>query len=133
MFKSICIVNLAIGKTGAGDPSAVFRADVGRGVSIFVTGLARGARLPLRVGFGILFARNGVLVGYGDLHAAFSRADVSFNVFYPAPPWPPRLGRRREGWDRTKGKFKSMTPQRGWIIRCASAHCRNILITDSGH
>jgi hypothetical protein len=66
----------------AGDPSAVFRADVGRGVSIFVTGLARDERLPLRAGFGTLFARNGVLVGYGDLHAAFSRADVSFNVFY---------------------------------------------------
>ncbi|HYN43472.1 MAG TPA: hypothetical protein VE129_16970, partial [Thermoanaerobaculia bacterium] len=66
----------------AGDPSAVFRADVGRGVSIFVTGLSRDERLPLRAGFGTLFARNGVLVGYGDLHAAFSRADVSFNVFY---------------------------------------------------
>ncbi len=66
----------------SGDPSAVFRADVGRGVSIFVTGLARDERLPLRAGFGTLFARNGVLVGYGDLHAAFSRADVSFNVFY---------------------------------------------------
>jgi len=66
----------------AGDPSAVFRADVGRGVSIFVTGLARDERLPLRAGFGTLFSRNGVLVGYGDLHAAFSRADVSFNVFY---------------------------------------------------
>jgi hypothetical protein len=66
----------------AGDPAAVFRADVGRGVSIFVTGLARDQRLPLRAGFGTLFARNGVLVGYGDLHAAFSRADVSFNVFY---------------------------------------------------
>jgi hypothetical protein len=66
----------------AGDPSAVFRSDVGRGVSIFVTGLARGARLPLRAGFGTLFARNGVLVGYGDLHAALGRADVSFNVFY---------------------------------------------------
>ncbi len=66
----------------AGDPSSVFRFDVGRGVSIFVTGLARDARLPLRAGFGTLFARNGVSVGYGDLHAAFSRADVSFNVFY---------------------------------------------------
>jgi hypothetical protein len=66
----------------AGDPSAVFRADVGRGVSIFVTGLAREARLPLRAGFGTLFSRNGVLIGYGDLHTAFSRADVSFNVFY---------------------------------------------------
>ncbi len=66
----------------AGDPSAVFRFDVGRGVSIFVTGLARESRLPLRAGFGTLFARNGVLVGYGDLHAALSRADVSFNVFY---------------------------------------------------
>ena len=50
--------------------------------SIFVTGLVREARLPLRAGFGTLFARNGVLVGYGDLHAALSRADVSFNVFY---------------------------------------------------
>lgn len=66
----------------AGDPSAVFRADVGRGVSIFVTGLARDERLPLRAAFGTLFVRNGVLVGYGDLHAAFSRADVSLNVFY---------------------------------------------------
>ncbi len=66
----------------AGDPSSVFRADVGRGVTIFVTGLARDARLPLRAGFGTLFARNGVLVGYGDLHAALGRADVSFNVFY---------------------------------------------------
>ncbi len=66
----------------AGDPSAVFRFDVGRGVSIFVTGLAREARLPLRAAFGTLFARNGVLVGYGDLHAALGRADVSFNVFY---------------------------------------------------
>ncbi|HPA52286.1 MAG TPA: hypothetical protein PLP50_11860 [Thermoanaerobaculia bacterium] len=66
----------------AGDPSAVFRFDVGRGVSIFVTGLARDARLPLRAAFGTLFARNGVLVGYGDLHASLGRADVSFNVFY---------------------------------------------------
>jgi len=66
----------------AGDPSAVFRFDVGRGVSIFVTGLAREARLPLRAAFGTLFARNGVPVGYGDLHAALGRADVSFNVFY---------------------------------------------------
>jgi hypothetical protein len=66
----------------AGDPSAVLRFDVGRGTSIFVTGLVREARLPLRAAFGTLFARNGVLVGYGDLHAAFGRADVSFNVFY---------------------------------------------------
>lgn len=66
----------------SGDPSAVFRSDVGRGTSVFVTGLAREARLPLRAAFGTLFARNGVLVGYGDLHAALGRADVSFNVFY---------------------------------------------------
>ncbi len=66
----------------AGDPSSVFRFDVGRGVSILVTGLPRHARLPLRAGFGTLFVRNGVLVGYGDLHAALGRADVSFNVFY---------------------------------------------------
>jgi len=66
----------------AGDPSAVFRSDVGRGTTILVTGLAREARLPLRAGFGTLFVRNGVLVGYGDLHSALGRADVSFNVFY---------------------------------------------------
>ena len=66
----------------AGDPSAVFRFDVGRGTTILVTGLERAARLPLRAGFGTLFVRNGVLVGYGDLHAALGRADVSFNVFY---------------------------------------------------
>jgi hypothetical protein len=66
----------------AGDPSAVFRFDVGRGTTILVTGLERESRLPLRAGFGTLFVRNGVLVGYGDLHAALGRADVSFNVFY---------------------------------------------------
>jgi hypothetical protein len=66
----------------AGGPSAVLRFDVGRGTSILVTGLARESRLPLRAGFGTLFVRNGVLVGYGDLHAALGRADVSFNVFY---------------------------------------------------
>ena len=66
----------------AGDPSAVFRFDVGRGTTILVTGLERAARLPLRAGFGTLFVRNGVLVGYGDLHSALGRADVSFNVFY---------------------------------------------------
>lgn len=66
----------------AGDPSSVFRFDVGRGTSVFVTGLDRASRLPLRAAFGTLFARNGVLVGYGDLHAALGRADVSFNVFY---------------------------------------------------
>lgn len=66
----------------AGDPSAVLRYDVGRGTAILVTGLAREARLPLRAGFGTLFVRNGVLVGYGDLHAALGRADVSLNVFY---------------------------------------------------
>lgn len=66
----------------AGDPSAVLRFDVGRGTAILVTGLSREARLPLRAGFGTLFVRNGVLVGYGDLHAALGRADVSLNVFY---------------------------------------------------
>ena len=66
----------------AGDPSAVFRFDVGRGTTILVTGLDRAARLPFRAGFGTLFVRNGVLVGYGDLHAALGRADVSLNVFY---------------------------------------------------
>lgn len=66
----------------AGDPAAVFRCDVGRGTTVLVTGLDRASRLPLRAGFGTLFVRNGVLVGYGDLHAALGRADVSFNVFY---------------------------------------------------
>ena len=66
----------------AGNPAAVYRADVGRGTAIYVTGLDRASRLPLRAAFGTLFVRNGVLVGYGDLHAFLGRADVSFNVFY---------------------------------------------------
>ena len=66
----------------AGDPAAVFRFDVGRGTTIYVTGVDSSTRLPLRAAFGTLFVRNGVLVGYGDLHSALGRADVSFNVFY---------------------------------------------------
>jgi len=64
-----------------GDPRSVFRADAGRGVEIFVAGLAPEARLPLRAGLAAFLFRNGVPVGYGDAFALFERLDVTFNVF----------------------------------------------------
>lgn len=64
-----------------GDARAVWRASLGRGVTVWITGLAPGARLPLRAGFGYLVATNGVPTGYGDAHALFERLDLAFNVF----------------------------------------------------
>lgn len=64
------------------DASHVRRADIGRGVEIFVFGLERARRLPVRAGFAAFIVKNGVPVGYVEALAFFERIEIGFNVYY---------------------------------------------------
>jgi len=65
-----------------GEESSVLRADAGRGLEIFLLGLERDRRLPLRAGFAGFFVKNGVPVGYIEALAFFERVEVGFNIYY---------------------------------------------------
>jgi hypothetical protein len=65
-----------------GDAASVLRAQAGRGLEIFLLGLERDRRLPLRAGFAGFFVKNGVPVGYIEALAFFERVEVGFNVYY---------------------------------------------------
>lgn len=65
-----------------GNPASVRSARVGRGVEIFLVGLERGRRLPLRAGFSAFVEKNGVPVGYFEGLPFFDRLEVGFNVYY---------------------------------------------------
>ena len=65
-----------------GDPAKVFRADLGRGVDVFVTQLPPGVRLPLRAYHAALFFKNGVPVGYFEGLSLFERMESGFNLYY---------------------------------------------------
>ena len=64
------------------DPATVRAARVGRGVEIFLVGLSRGRRLPLRAGYAAFVVKNGVPVGYFEGLAFFERIEVGFNIYY---------------------------------------------------
>lgn len=65
-----------------GDPAAVISADAGRGLEIVICGIAPERRLPIRAGFGTLFVKNGVPVGYADAYGIGERLEISLNIFY---------------------------------------------------
>ena len=65
-----------------GDPAKVFRADLGRGVEVFVTQLPPGVRLPLRTYHAAMFFKNGVPVGYFEGLSLFERMESGFNLYY---------------------------------------------------
>ncbi len=65
-----------------GDPSKVFRANLGRGVEAFVTELPPSVRLPLRAYHAALFFKNGVPVGYFEGLSLFERMESGFNLYY---------------------------------------------------
>ena len=65
-----------------GDPAKVFRADLGRGVEVFVTQLPPGVRLPLRAYHAAMFFKNGVPVGYFEGLSLFERMESGFNLYY---------------------------------------------------
>ena len=68
--------------TTLGDPADVVRADVGRGVEIFLWGLPPDKRLPLRAYQAGFTIKNGVPINYIEGIALFEWMEVGFNTFY---------------------------------------------------
>ena len=68
--------------TTLGDPGSVQRADVGKGVSIFLWNLQVNRRLPLRAYVAGLTLKNGVPINYIEAIGLFEWIEVGFNTFY---------------------------------------------------
>lgn len=64
-----------------GNRDEVYRVAAGRGLDIYVIGLARALRLTLESDYGALLVKNGIPIGYGYAVLLFDRADIAINVF----------------------------------------------------
>jgi hypothetical protein len=65
-----------------GDPAHVIRADLGRGVEVFVSGVRPEHRLPLRAYHAGMFFKNSVPIGYIECLTLFEHMEVGFNLYY---------------------------------------------------
>jgi hypothetical protein len=65
-----------------GDPKQVYRAELGRGVEIFLVGLLPEKRLPLRTYHALMIYKNGVPIGYFEGLSLFERMESGFNLYY---------------------------------------------------
>ncbi|HEX8162235.1 MAG TPA: hypothetical protein VF538_10210 [Pyrinomonadaceae bacterium] len=65
-----------------GDPRTVLCADAGRGLEIFVWGVAPPRRLPLLAYHCGMFFKNGVAVGYHEGLSLCGRTEIGLNLFY---------------------------------------------------
>lgn len=65
-----------------GDPQRVLRAELGRGVDVFVAGLPTEKRLPLRAYHAAMILKNGVPIGYFEGLSIFDRMESGFNLYY---------------------------------------------------
>lgn len=65
-----------------GDPKYVRRAELGRGVELFVINLPPEKRLPLRAYHAALIFKNRVPVGYFEGLSLFERMESGFNLYY---------------------------------------------------
>ena len=65
-----------------GDPSTVVRTEVGRGVEVFLWGLAPERRLPIRGYHCGYTLKNGVPINYIEGITLFERMELGFNTFY---------------------------------------------------
>ncbi|MEN3336251.1 MAG: hypothetical protein V7641_5616 [Blastocatellia bacterium] len=65
-----------------GDPASVVRADVGRGLEIFLWGLPAARRLPLRAYHAGFTLKNGVPNNYIEGITICERMELGFNLFY---------------------------------------------------
>ena len=65
-----------------GDPKHVYRADLGRGVELYLTELAPEKRLPLRACHAAMIYKNSVPVGYFEGLTLFERMESGFNLYY---------------------------------------------------
>jgi hypothetical protein len=68
--------------TTLGDPRSVMRAEVGRGVSIYLWNLPPDHRLPLRAYVAGLTLKNGVPINYIEAIGLCEWMEVGFNTFY---------------------------------------------------
>jgi len=68
--------------TTLGDPASVVRADVGRGVEIFLWNLPPARRLALRAYVAGLTLKNGVPINYIEAIGLCEWMEVGFNTFY---------------------------------------------------
>ncbi len=68
--------------TTLGDPGSVVRAEVGRGVSIYLWNLPPSRRLPLRAYVAGLTLKNGIPINYIEAIGLFEWIEVGFNTFY---------------------------------------------------
>jgi hypothetical protein len=68
--------------TTLGDPQSVVRADVGRGVSIYLWNLPPERRLPLRAYVAGLTVKSGVPINYIEAIGLCEWMEVGFNTFY---------------------------------------------------
>jgi hypothetical protein len=65
-----------------GDPQNIYRAELGRGVEIFLFGLPPEKRLPLRTYHALMIYKNGVPIGYFEGLSLFERMESGFNLYY---------------------------------------------------
>ncbi|MCA1564102.1 MAG: hypothetical protein LC803_00320 [Acidobacteria bacterium] len=65
-----------------GDPARVVRAEAGRGLEIFLWGVAGARRLPLLGYHAGIFFKNGVPMGYHEGLSLFERVEIGLNLFY---------------------------------------------------
>ena len=65
-----------------GDPKYVYHSELGRGVELFLMGLPRDRRLPLRVYHAATIYKNGVAIGYFEGISLFERMESGFNLYY---------------------------------------------------
>jgi hypothetical protein len=68
--------------TTLGDPRSMVRADVGRGVTIYLWNLPPERRLPLRAYVAGLTLKNGVPINYIEAIGLCEWMEVGFNTFY---------------------------------------------------
>jgi hypothetical protein len=65
-----------------GDPNRVLRADLGRGVEVYVCGVPPEHRLPLRAYHAGMFFKNAVPIGYIECLTLFEHMEAGFNLYY---------------------------------------------------
>jgi len=65
-----------------GDPKHVYRAELGRGVELFIMSLPQEKRLPLRSYHAVMIYKNGVAIGYFEGLSLFERMESGFNLYY---------------------------------------------------
>jgi len=65
-----------------GEPRRVLKADLGRGIEVFVIGVPPEKRLPLRAYHAALIFKNGVPVAYFEGLSICERMESGFNLYY---------------------------------------------------